>query len=165
MARQAIQIDKIELEKVINSLEESRVFSNRGELWKAIEETDFAKNCQPRPLTFQVAMLLCQKYNIEPKTPKGKKGRNIGEGFPSKNRGIRASKKLTEEQANLVINIIPKDKRENYSGLIQKVQKGSMKALVHLKCLDCSNWQREEVRNCTVKNCPLYVARPYKQTH
>ena len=42
MARQAIQIDKIELVKVINSLEESRVFSNRGELWKAIEETDFA---------------------------------------------------------------------------------------------------------------------------
>lgn len=30
------------------------------------------------------------------------------------------------------------------------------------KCLDCSNFQREEITNCTVFGCPLHPYRPYQ---
>ena len=30
---------------------------------------------------------------------------------------------------------------------------------IRLKCMDCSGWQREEIKNCYVKKCPLH---PYR---
>lgn len=35
---------------------------------------------------------------------------------------------------------------------------GALKA----KCLDCSSYQREEVKNCAVVTCPLHKYRPYQ---
>jgi len=32
-----------------------------------------------------------------------------------------------------------------------------------LKCLDCSNFQKEEVINCAVPECPLFDFRPHKK--
>ena len=32
---------------------------------------------------------------------------------------------------------------------------------VKAKCLDCSLFQREEIKNCTVFGCPLWRYRPY----
>lgn len=36
------------------------------------------------------------------------------------------------------------------------------KPVIKIKCLECSCWQREEIKNCTVKSCPLWQVRPYK---
>lgn len=33
---------------------------------------------------------------------------------------------------------------------------------VKAKCLDCSNFQREEVKNCPINTCPLWDIRPYR---
>ena len=45
----------------------------------------------------------------------------------------------------------------------RKAMKGrSLRAAVNAKCLDCSCWQRTEVRDCPVVNCPLYPYRPYQ---
>ena len=33
---------------------------------------------------------------------------------------------------------------------------------IKAKCLDCSAYQRLEVKNCTVTLCPLYKYRPYQ---
>lgn len=33
-----------------------------------------------------------------------------------------------------------------------------MKA-IRAKCLDCCNGQKKEIRECSVRNCPLYVYR------
>lgn len=30
------------------------------------------------------------------------------------------------------------------------------------KCLDCSNFQMEEIKLCPVKKCPLWQYRPYQ---
>jgi hypothetical protein len=159
--KKPIQIDKVELQDLINSLEKDKVFGNRSELWEAVEESEFAKKCQPRPLTSQVAMLLCKKFSIEPITPKGKRGRSVGEGMPIGIRGKRKSKKLSSEDLQNLLNSIPKNKQENYSGLLKKAGEGSMKSLVKLKCLDCSCWEKNEVKHCQVKTCALYPVRPY----
>jgi hypothetical protein len=47
--------------------------------------------------------------------------------------------------------------------LIAKVENGSMAAAVKLKCLDCSGWVKAEVRDCVIRECPLYPVRPYQK--
>lgn len=37
----------------------------------------------------------------------------------------------------------------------------SPRAAIKAKCLDCCNFDREEVRNCAVEACPLHSFRPY----
>jgi hypothetical protein len=36
------------------------------------------------------------------------------------------------------------------------------KKQLKLKCLECSNWSREDVSLCTVKFCPLWPNRPFQ---
>lgn len=32
-------------------------------------------------------------------------------------------------------------------------------AAIKLKCLDCANYEKSEVKNCTIEDCPLYDFR------
>jgi hypothetical protein len=47
--------------------------------------------------------------------------------------------------------------------VIAKAEQGSLPAAIKLMCLDCSVWDRKEVRDCPVTWCPLYPHRPYKR--
>jgi hypothetical protein len=38
----------------------------------------------------------------------------------------------------------------------------SPRQAIKAKCLDCCGWQREEVRHCTVRGCPLWPLRPFQ---
>jgi hypothetical protein len=38
----------------------------------------------------------------------------------------------------------------------------SPRQAIKAKCLDCCGWQAEEVRQCTVRGCPLWVYRPFQ---
>lgn len=40
----------------------------------------------------------------------------------------------------------------------------SPRQAIKAKCLDCSAWQREEVRACQVRACPLWSYRPFQTT-
>lgn len=63
------------------------------------------------------------------------------------------------EQINERVKAMPERYRNNY----RKAMSGMSKAAA-LKafCLECTNWEREEVRKCTSPACPLYPYRPYK---
>jgi len=39
----------------------------------------------------------------------------------------------------------------------------SLRAAVNAFCLECVCWQREEVKNCTSVDCPLFPYRPYQK--
>jgi hypothetical protein len=43
-----------------------------------------------------------------------------------------------------------------------RARKGNLKALVQLKCWECSCWQRTEIAHCPVTTCPLHAVRPYR---
>jgi hypothetical protein len=38
----------------------------------------------------------------------------------------------------------------------------SPRQAIKAKCLDCCAWQREEVRLCTARGCPLWPLRPFQ---
>tara|TARA_R110000764_G_scaffold180853_1_gene266915 strand:- start:201 stop:494 length:294 start_codon:yes stop_codon:yes gene_type:complete len=96
---------------------------------------------------------------------------NITEMTPEQRKGMMAkSKKDTAEK-------IAKFKKENPSlaGSLNGVPKQflsqyvkslmgelTLKPAVRMKCLDCSHFDKEEIKNCNVKNCPLWQVRPYR---
>lgn len=58
------------------------------------------------------------------------------------------------------INSLP----ESIRGVFKRAFSGNSKAsAVKAKCLDCCCYSRDEVRNCTVKKCPLWLYRPYQK--
>lgn len=66
-----------------------------------------------------------------------------------------------QEQITQRLRDIP---REAYRRIYEKAVEGlSRKAAIHAFCLECTCWQKEEVRKCTALACPLYALRPYQE--
>ena len=59
------------------------------------------------------------------------------------------------------IDHIPEVYQGNYKKAVGIGQNPSKAEAIKAKCLDCVNWERTEVRDCTAKNCPLWTHRPY----
>ena len=64
-----------------------------------------------------------------------------------------------QERITQRLRDIPKIYRRIYQ---QAVKGKSRKAAIHAFCLECTYWQKEEVRKCTSLACPLYALRPYR---
>ena len=46
--------------------------------------------------------------------------------------------------------------------LVDRAEGGSIRAALGLKCMDCSNLDRAEIRHCQLNTCILYPLRPYQ---
>jgi len=58
---------------------------------------------------------------------------------------------------------MPNTQENAYKKLYKKaLTTNSYKAAVISNCLDCMNWERSEVKHCTVTTCPCYNIRLYK---
>jgi hypothetical protein len=150
VAKQAIQINREDFQNVISSLELNGGFTSRSALWSAIEGSEWAKKLTPRPLTAQVAMLKAKEFNLDIKTPLGRKGATKGAVRPQR-------KRISLEMIDDIE--IP----EKYKGLKERMKKGSIKAHLKAHCLSCSNWIAKEVRLCQIKKCALFPIRPFQK--
>ena len=55
------------------------------------------------------------------------------------------------------------DMPRKYRGVYLRAMKGNdLRAAIHSFCLECFQWQREEISVCTSLSCPLYPYRPYQ---
>lgn len=149
--RKAIELNRDEFQAAIAAIEASQMPKNRSELWASLEASEWAKAQQPRPLTAQVAMNKAKSFGLEIKTPLGKRGEGLGRAV-----GTKVARKRVP--LNLVAMGVP----SKFAKKAAKAANGSLKAAIALKCLDCSNWQMKEVRECQVKSCPLFSCRPYQ---
>jgi len=153
MPRTKVEIDKSELVAVINRLETSSKFNTRTDLSNAI-----AKELNISPA---VVLLRIKEFNIEPKTPKGKRGRQKGTSLTEEQKKAMQAGRSKSKTAINVENLrkyFPKSR----SGLIDKIEKGSLTAAVKAKCLDCCSFDTNEIKNCACVSCPLFEFRPYK---
>jgi hypothetical protein len=163
MGRIKLVIDKVELVRVISELENAHTYPNMGELLKAIEDTPWAKGLQPRPLTAQVAYLRIKELGIVCKTPKGKRGGTISEERIAKmqaNRGVRVVRSEKLKKYIPSFEAMKQTFPANCMPIIERAQKGSIKAAITLKCLECSSYQRAEIRKCVISDCALFPVRP-----
>ena len=156
--RKKIRVDKGEFQRVVEQLESQRTFTNPSELWQAVADTDWAKQQQPRPLTAAVAYLRAREFGIVTKTQPGKRGltRERLAGIPRKRRPRAEKMAVYGTTFAQMRSEYPKV----FLPIIDRAEKGSFRAAITLKCLECSGFVRAEARQCTVTNCSLYPHRP-----
>jgi hypothetical protein len=154
-------IDKAVFQRVVDQLESTNTFPNPSYLWKAIENTEWAKGQTPRPLTAAVAYLRAKELDIVTKTKPGKRGGTMTEARIAK---LHSGGRRPRSIKMTVFTDTFKEMRATYPStllpLIERAEKGSLKAALNLKCLECSGFVRAEIRNCACPGCSLYPHRP-----
>lgn len=155
MSRTTIQVDKNKLSSIIAQLEVEKTFANRTQLY---QEVAAAFN-EPK-ITPAIIYLRVREWAVPIKTPLGKRGRpGIVGGIRKVSRSKRfGADPILKESLQGLIGVTP----EAHKNMARRVAKGSMRAAVSLKCLDCSGYVRVEVRECGCRECPLWVFRPYQ---
>jgi hypothetical protein len=153
--RKAIPVDKILFQKIVTDLENRFGFANRSKLWSAVASTGWAKSIGLSP---QVAMLKAQVLNLTLKTPVGQRGRRKGDDFPAVANRQRKRRGIPPEQ----VTVLKKIYDSSLCSKIDRAARGSMKAAIALKCIDCCGGQKKEVALCEVTDCVLWNFRPYK---
>jgi hypothetical protein len=161
MGRTLIRVDKQKLTDIIGSVEFTQQFSNRGDLIKEVSR----KYCMQEGVTNvtpSVVYLRIKEWNIDLKTPRNKRGRKGGNPsigtIPRVSRGIKFQ---SDDKVRISLTILNNITPERFKKVADRVKKGSMKAAIQLKCLDCCDYQTVEVRNCTCNECSLWAFRPY----
>jgi hypothetical protein len=156
--RKKIDVNSTQLQDQIRELERAQPdgkFPNRSALWSALEATEWAKSRNPRPLTGQVARVLAQHSGLTIATPVGQRGRQAG--APP----IQGERKRRVISLDIVTDIKKRVPKE-FHKVVDKAVGGSLKAVIKGVCLDCTNYQPAEVRNCELRGCIVWPFRPFK---
>lgn len=153
MARRKIEVSKVELAGVIGDIESEQVFSTRNDLANAVS----AK----MDISPSIVLLRIKEFGLQPKTPKGKRGRQPGVKLSKDQK--RAMQAGRSKKKNFDVSAMRKNFPASYKGLLDKVSAGSYAATVKGKCLDCVQFQKSEITNCTCVSCPLWHVRPYQK--
>jgi hypothetical protein len=163
-----------ELQKAVSELEAGRTFPNRKALWSALAQTPWARE---RGLTPGGLKRRASRLGIQVRTPKARhrfrrplplqRGKEDSlqatSGSPGTSCGeIARGASEGQGKKRIPLPVLRADAPPRYHHLVDRAEAGSLRAAVTLKCLDCSNWQTDEVRHCTVTDCPLYPVRPYQ---
>lgn len=161
MGRASILIDKVELTNQINSAESTNTFDNLFSLCSHICNSDWAKtlkNSSGRSITLTPSVVYqrINQFSIPTITKPGKRGRIKGQIVGHVNRKTRATKFAENKDISESIAILRKNVPSQYQHLVDKIEKGSGKACIRVKCLDCVNYTASLISDESCKSCPLY---------
>jgi hypothetical protein len=170
VARTKINIDKALLVKTIETCENGKNYTTQSELFNDVAQM-YNNECGSLPkINAQLVYLRVPEFGIVLKTPKGKRGRAAGCRPVALNgtKVTRAEKIEANPEAKKVLDSIRREikittKSSHFLALVDKLESGSLTAAIKLKCLDCTNFQKDEVRNCECYSCPLHIIRPYQK--
>lgn len=159
MPRPTVLIDKSQLEQVIKDLESKQTFSNLSALCKSVCETDWAKSIKNSVgkdvvLQPQVVYNRIEEFKLQLNTKPGKKGRAAG----VKVSGVRRSRSEKFSQNPLVQATIEKlrqDSPKSEGKLIDKIEGGSIKAMVKAMCRNCVCYEQSLIGDKSCLGCPL----------
>lgn len=157
--RKPLNIDRLCLEQILAKLETTKSYPNRNTLYKdASSEYYSARSVKLSPATIYLRV---KEWGTILTTPVGKRGR--AKGSAPVPRGDRGKKLKGNKSLVLLRTRWTKDKdAKPFLKLLDKVEGGSLKAFIKANCIDCANFQREEVKNCQVHDCVFHSIRPYQ---
>ena len=83
---------------------------------------------------------------------------------PPRTARVKAEKTLPTEQREVIVRYIETSVPEKHKIATRRALFGQMSraTAVKVKCLQCCNYDREEVRHCVVVTCALHNVRPYQ---
>lgn len=158
MPRPSVQINKSDLENVIQKLESEQTFSNLSSLCQKVCDTDWAKslkNSAGNSVTLQPQTVYnrIQEFKIPVITKPGRRGGGLaGVKRDRKPRSeLMASNSLVQKAFDELRASTPKQ----HTKLVDRISAGSLKAAMKLKCLDCVNYQPGEIATSSCFGCPL----------
>jgi len=163
-----LEVDRDELQKIVTDLESRQTFPNPSALWKAVEETDWAKAYQPRPVTSSVAYKQAKDLGIQYKTRPAKRGLgNLTEEQKAAMQAARKNRKPRSEKMKAFAGTfteLRKEVPERFLPLVDQAAKGSLRAAMKLICLGCTAYQPVEIKLCEITACPMFPHRPYQSS-
>ncbi len=163
-----LEVSHDELQRIVDELENRQTFPNPSALWKAVEETAWAKAHQPRPVTASVAYDRAKELGIQYKTRPAKRGLvALTEEQRAAMLAARKNRKPRSEKMKAYANTFTEMRHcvtERFLPLVAQAEKGSLRAAIKLKCLDCSNYQPSEIKECLITACSLFPHRPYQRS-
>jgi len=148
MPRKKIDIKEEDLRKYIKEVEAKGPLSNRSELHNAIAEK------YNHVISTGVIGLRIKEFNIKVKTPVGKRGRPVDAVVNRTTRGDKFKAKKYKRSFDTMREEMPQ-----YKAIIKKIEKGSLKQAIRLKCLDCCGGYVNEIKHCNIEGCALWPFR------
>ena len=172
MSRRSISVNRQLLVSSISEAEKDGPLANRITLANKVAEIYNSKTIA-ETVTHSVVTLRIKEWNLTVKTPVGKRGRAAGIALTDEQKaamkngrqGGRAAKFAKNEDIQNSFESMYQRFDSAYKPLIDRAKNGSLKAAVKLQCLDCSNFQSNEIKNCACNHCPLYPFRPYQTSN
>lgn len=177
MARTSVAVDRAKLIFSIAEVEKNGALVNRSVLHTKVAEYYNGVVIDSPKITPAIVGLRIKEWNINVTTPVGKRGRQAGVSMTPEQKALLANRTRTTRSEKFAKNpeikaalqdlkseIGSSKESSLYLPLVDKICGGSMKAAVKLMCLTCSNFQRNEVKECGATNCPLYAFRPFQNT-
>jgi hypothetical protein len=167
MAKAATPVNREKLVAALQLAEANGPLASRDALWRRTAElyNGFAE----RPISFSVVGLRVKEWGLSIQTQAGRRGAPMtpehkaalaagrGERVP------RAEKLKAYRTYDLLSEEMSKDEETaRFLPVVEAARKGSIKAAIKLQCLDCSNWQPQEIRECVIESCPMFPHRPYQ---
>jgi hypothetical protein len=164
MGRKSIEFNKDLLIKIATEVDQSGEFTKQGDVLTEIAQR-YANENDSAPVSIATVIKKLTGWGHVLQT-KGKKGFTT-ENLPERTtKAVKTSRKEKfdknpeiKESFKMMKKYFPK----RYGNLVDKASKGSVMAAIHLKCLDCTCNQMVEIRECAIKDCPLWALRPYKK--
>lgn len=77
---------------------------------------------------------------------------------------IKPEKALPSPERERILTYVAASVPEKHKIATQRVLLGQVarSTAIRIKCLQCCNYEREEVKGCTVITCALHPVRPYQ---
>ncbi len=164
MSRKSITLNNDLLKSIIEQCETTKQYKNQSELFNDVAK-EYGKHIGQTPSGAWVFTKI-QSLGLVIQTQKGRIGRQKGETVTTE-RKSRGDKIARNPEALAALKSLKgevlAEKNGKFLPIFKRVENGSLKSAVVLKCLDCTAYQPNEVRHCPCTNCPLFVFRPYQQ--
>jgi hypothetical protein len=157
MPRIETRLDPAELQAAVSALEAGGSFPSRSALWQALARTDWARQLG---LSAGALQRRASRVPIMIGTPDARK--TSREPSVTSNPAKSSRKGHLARYRRTPLPLLRADVPARFHRLVDRVEKGSLRAALDLKCLECSAWQPAEVRLCPIEACPLHHRRPYQ---
>jgi hypothetical protein len=129
-----LEIDRDALQRVVTELESKQTFPTLTALWAAVENTEWAKSHQPRPVTLSVASARAKELGIKYKTEPGKIGLgSLTEEQKAAMQAARKNRKPRSEKMKAFASTFEQLRKtvpERFLPLVDQAEKGSLRASI-----------------------------------
>ena len=156
MGKKKIDVNKKKLERIVHSLEKTNPIIGITEFCQLA-----AKNYAEDGVTDGIINLRLKEFDIRPNITKPKRRNNLPQNRQYIKRTTRKEKFSNKESTGILVQL-KKEVPFEYEETVRKLQNGSMIAAIKLKCAECSDYNKSEIKHCPIKTCGLYLFRPYK---